>query len=204
MEKLLYWIVLKSLFWLFREEQDSEYARRIQEEIQRAAEEERKREKRDEVWKNLHFTVYGWCMSYLSDRFHTAFHLSLRHVTQFYPQIPNHWLIQGLSPTSNISAFSTSSSLCRTENPCCPFLPNQYFLSVFILFLFFHVSKQNSYKVTWWIALMFSFMTKQDSGIFCGDLSSWNNSVCSVWASSASACLMRTPLCPWNNWSQVL
>lgn len=32
-----------------REEQDNEYARRIQEELQRAAEEQRKREEKDEV-----------------------------------------------------------------------------------------------------------------------------------------------------------
>lgn len=97
-EKLSYWLVWKSLFWLFREEQDSEYARRIQEEIQRAAEEERRRQEEDEVWQILHLPVYCQCVSYLSGRFHTAFHLNLAHIAQgFYTRFPNHWLIQGLS-----------------------------------------------------------------------------------------------------------
>lgn len=70
---------------LLREEQDSEYARRIQEEIQRAAEEERKQEVKDEVQQNLHFPVCGCGVSYFC---RLILHFYYHTLHNFIPDFP--------------------------------------------------------------------------------------------------------------------
>lgn len=69
------------VFALLREERDTEYAHRIQQEIQRAAEEERKREEKDEVQQNLHFPVCGRCLFSFFLGLTSHFHLSPAHIT---------------------------------------------------------------------------------------------------------------------------
>lgn len=125
--------------------------------------------------ENLHFCFCGWLLFLFIGLISHAISFQPRaHFTWFYPQFPNHWLVQGLSPPSGISALSTSIPLYRTESSL-PASPQPIFPQHFYLvspFFLGHVLRQNGYRAT----------VSHDGSLSC--LVSWQNR---IWGSSVGS-----------------